>query len=145
MPDRDLLLLTPLRRYADAGLLLLRLMVGAFLVWGVADNIASVERMQEFERFLAKYAFPYPAFMARLSVWAQFFAGLAFITGLATRWAGVLCAINFVVAIAMVDRFGGIRGAFPAACLVVIGIYLAFNGAGRYSVDHRLEAARARG
>jgi len=55
-----------------------------------------------------------------------------------TRWAGILCAINFAVAIAMVDRFAGIRGAFASVCLLLIGIYLATRGAGRVSFDQRL-------
>ena len=133
------LLLAPLRRFEDAALLLMRLVTGAFLVWGVQDNLFSAERMLEFEQFLAKFGFAAPAFMARLSVWAQFLVGIAFIAGFPTRWAGIVCAINFIVAIVMVDAQGGIRASFPSACLVVIGLYLACRGAGRISVDHVLE------
>jgi putative oxidoreductase len=133
------LLLTPLQRYSDHGLLLLRVLVGSFLIYGVWDNITSTERMEEFVAFLAKFGFPAPAFMARLSVWAQFLVGLSFITGLLMRWAGVLCAINFAVAFMMVDRFAGFRGAFPALCLLAIGIYFALRGAGRFGVDAVLE------
>ncbi len=60
--------------------------------------------------------------------------------GLFTRWAGILCVINFLVAIVMVDRFEGMRDSFPSACLVVIGLYLATHGAGRFSVDSALKA-----
>lgn len=138
LPSRRLLLLTPLKRFDDAALLLLRLMIGAFLVWGVFDNLISAERMQEFRDFLASAGFIWPGFMALLSVWAQFLVGIAFILGIATRWAGLVCAINFVVAIVMVDVAGGIRGMFPSACLVLIGLYLATHGAGRFSLDRRL-------
>lgn len=127
-----------LRAGADAALLLMRVVIGAFLVWGVSDNILSAEHMTAFERFLERAGFAYPAFMARLSVWAQFLIGLSFITGFATRWAGIICAINFIVAIVMVDAVSGIRGAFPSACLVLIGLYLATHGPGRLSLDHRL-------
>jgi putative oxidoreductase len=141
MPDwKTLILLTPLHRHADCGLLLLRLLVGAFLVWGVWDNIISQERMGEFEAFLRQFGFTAPHIMAPLSVWAQFLVGLGFITGLLARWAGILCAINFLVALVMVDAAGGIRGAFPSACLVAIGIYLTLHGAGRYSLDHWLKS-----
>lgn len=129
------LTLEPLRRGEDAALLLMRLVVGAFLIYGVWDNIVSAERMTEFVGFLRKFGFPAPEFMAPLSVWAQFLCGAAFIAGLATRWAGLICAFNFVVAIAMVDHHQGIRGSFPAACLVVIGLFLATHGAGRWAVD----------
>lgn len=135
-----MLLLPSLQRFGDCSLLLLllRIVIGAFLVWGVWDNITSHERMEEFVGFLAKSGFPAPAFMARLSVWTQFFVGLSFITGLLTRWAGIVCAINFIVAIVMVDRLAGLRGSFGSLCLVVIGLYLATHGAGRFSGDAML-------
>ena len=135
----DLVFLTRLKRFSDAGLLLLRLMVGSFLVWGVWDNLTSPAHMQEFVEFLRKFRFPAPELMAPLSVFAQFTVGLAFVLGLFTRWAGIICAINFVVAIAMVDRLAGIRGAFPAACLVFIGLYLALYGSGRFGLDRIFE------
>lgn len=124
-----------LSRGSDAALLVMRLMVGSFLIFGVWDNIASAERMTEFELFLAKFGFPLAKLMAPLSVWAQFACGLAFILGFATRWAGLICAFNFVVAIAMVDHHQGIRGSFPSASLVVMGLLLATAGPGRYALD----------
>lgn len=133
------ILLSPLQRYSDHGLLLLRALVGSFLVYGVWDNIADAERMDEFVAFLAKFGFAAPAFMARLSVWAQFLIGLSFITGTLTRWAGILCAINFAVAFLMVDRLAGFRGAFPALCLLAIGIYFALRGSGKFGLDAVLE------
>jgi putative oxidoreductase len=118
----------------------MRLFVGLFLVWGVWDNITDPARMREFVEFLRKFHFPRPELLAPLSVYVQFLVGLAFVLGLFTRWAGILCVINFAVAIAMVDRFGGMRGIFPSGCLVVIGLYLATYGAGRFSVDGALKA-----
>jgi putative oxidoreductase len=135
---REYLFLGRAARFADCAVLAMRLFIGAFLVWGVWDNIVSSERMHEFVGFLAKFQFPMPDFMARLSVWAQFIIGVSFILGLFTRWAGIFCMINFVVAIAMVDRFAGMRGAFPSACLVAMGLYFATAGAGRFSVDYLL-------
>lgn len=132
---REIVYLEGAQRFSDSALLALRIMVGAFLVWGVWDNIISADRMREFVDFLSKFNFPLPEVMARLSVWAQFLIGLSFITGLLTRWAGILCIINFIVAIWMVDRFAGVRGAFASACLVAIGLYLATYGAGRFSLD----------
>ena len=78
--------------------------------------------------------------MAPLSVYLQLAIGLGFILGLFTRWAGILCAIHFAIAIAMVDRHGGMRGVFPSGCLVFIGLYLATYGAGRFSIDAALRA-----
>src|SRR5687767_2598100 len=98
-PMRNLLLLSPLRGAEDVALLALRLATGAFLVYGVWDNIVSPARMQEFVGFLAQQGFFAPALMAPLSVWIQFFVGVAFVLGVLVRWAGVLCAVNFVVAL----------------------------------------------
>lgn len=132
----QLVFLPGLRHYSDISLLIMRLVVGSFLIWGVLDNILGVERMREFESFLQGFGFAFPAFMARLSVWAQLLIGLAFISGFVTRWAGIVCTVNFAVAIVMVDSASGIRASFPSACLIVIGLYLATYGAGRFSADH---------
>ena len=137
---RKLAYLAPAQQFSDAALLLLRLFVGLFLVWGVWDNVTSSERMQEFAGFLQKYGFMAPRLMAPVSVYLQLSIGAAFILGLFTRWAGILCAVHFVVAIVMVDYHGGMRGIFPSGCLVVIGLYLATHGAGRFSMDEALRA-----
>jgi putative oxidoreductase len=137
---RKILFLSSTQRFGDFALLLLRVFVGLFLIWGVWDNITDAARMREFVEFLRKFRFPSPELLAPLSVYVQFLVGLAFIAGLFTRWAGILCAINFVVAIVMVDRFGGMRGVFPSGCLVLIGLYLATYGAGRFSLDAALKA-----
>ncbi len=134
----DWLQLTFLRAGDDLGFLLLRLLTGAFLVHGVWDNIESAARMQEFVGFLRANKFPWPELMAPLSVWAQFVCGLAFLLGAFTRWAGLVCAFNFVVACVMVHWHQDLRGWWPAAVLVVIGLVLATHGAGRFSVDQRI-------
>lgn len=128
---------------SDAALLLTRLVVGAFIVWGVWDNIVSAERMREFELFLKAQGFPVPAFCAQLSVWSQFAFGLAFIFGFFIRWAGLLCIANFLVAIIMVDAARGLRASFPALALLLFGLLFATIGAGRYSLDAFLARRRA--
>jgi putative oxidoreductase len=123
---------------ADGALLASRLVIGAFLLWGVADNILSSARMAEFAQFLAANGFPIPHVMATLSVWVQALVGVALILGLFTRWAGLLCAINFAVAVAMVDAKLGVRGAFPATALVLFGLLFATLGGGRHALDRRV-------
>ncbi|HUQ11693.1 MAG TPA: DoxX family protein [Steroidobacteraceae bacterium] len=137
---RKFLYLSNAQRFGDFALLLLRLFVGLFLIWGVWDNITEASRMQEFVEFLRKHGFPSPRLLAPVSVYLQLVIGVAFILGLFTRWAGILCVINFAVAIAMVDRYGGMRGIFPSGCLIAIGLYLATHGAGRFSLDASLKA-----
>ena len=137
---RKFLHLSSAQRFADLALLLMRVFVGLFLIWGVWDNLTDPARMQEFVDFLRKFKFASPGLLAPLSVYLQLAIGFGFVLGLFTRWAGILCAINFIVAIVMVDRFGGMRGVFPSGCLVVIGLYLATHGAGRLSLDAMLKA-----
>ena len=139
MPTRQTWLqLSCLRAGDDAAFVVLRLLTGAFLLHGVWDNIVSAERMDEFAGFLRANRFAYPELMAPLSVWAQFFCGLAFVVGALTRWAGVVCAGNFAIACVMVHWQQDFRGWWPAAVLVAIGVLLATHGAGRHSVDEQL-------
>jgi putative oxidoreductase len=133
-----LIVLPQLAAGSDLAFLALRVSVGAFLVWGVWDNITSAEHMATFAKFLDAHGFPAPELLAPFDVWVQFAIGVAFVIGLATRWAGLLCAVNFVVAIAMVDHLQGWRGSFGSMCLVAIGLVLATHGPGRYAVDRLL-------
>jgi uncharacterized membrane protein YphA (DoxX/SURF4 family) len=135
---RNLLLLTPLARHGDIGLFLLRLVTGAFLIYQSHDNVLSAERMVEFEKFLTQAGFMEPQFMAPLSVYAQFVCGILFILGAFTRWAGIVTAINFIVAVWMVHWGQDFPLMWPALVLVFLGILFATVGAGMHSVDARL-------
>lgn len=126
-----------LARRTDLGLLILRVVVGAHLIFMTQDNVLSWERMLEFRDFLARFGFPWPLFCAVLSVAAQFLCGIAFVLGLFTRAAGAIMAFNFVVAIVMVDRLQPYPGAFPALALVAVALCLVFTGAGHWSLDRR--------
>ena len=136
---RDLLFLPALRRFGDEALLLMRLAVGAFIVWGVWDNVSSPAHMHEFVEFCRKFGFAWPEFMAPLSVYGQLLMGVALALGLFTRWAGLVFAFHFAVAIAMVDRHGGLRGSLASGLLVLMGLYWATYGPGRWSLDAALQ------
>jgi len=133
------LLLTPLARFGDLGILLLRWVTGAFLIWQSHDNIFSAARMAEFEKFLAQFNFILPALMAPLCVWAQFLCGFAFLIGLLTRWAGLVTAFTFVVAVWMVHWSQDFPGWWPALILVFLGLLFATAGGGRYALDRLIE------
>lgn len=122
----------------DFTLLLLRLLTGTFLIDGVWDNVTSQERMQEFIGFLQANHFLYPQWMAPLSVWVQLICGICFIFGVLTRWAGLLCTFNFIVACIMVHWHQDFRAWWPAIVLVAIGLVFATRGAGKFSVDRLL-------
>jgi len=136
---RNLLFLPGNARFADFGLLLLRCITGAFLVYQSHDNVLSAARMDEFEKFLTQFGCVYPELMAPLSVYAQFAAGIAFILGLCTRWFGLITALNFVVAVWMVHWNDPVPGIWPAAILIVLGVYFGLRGSGRYGLDALFE------
>jgi putative oxidoreductase len=142
MTTRDWLLLTPLARFTDLALLLLRWVTGAFLIYQSHDNIFSAERMLEFEKFLTQFGFAAPHLMAPLSVYAQFICAILFILGLLTRWAGLVTTFNFIVAVWMVHLPQPFVLWWPALVLVFLGILFATAGAGRYSIDARLARGR---
>jgi putative oxidoreductase len=139
IPDK----LDGLRRGEDAAFALLRLYLGGFLIWGVWDNITSADRMAEFQGFLASLNCPWPALAAPVSVWAQFLVGLLLIPGLLTRWAGLLLAVNFLVAAWLLSGLQApgeavVREMFGPMMCVLAGLILATHGAGAYSADARL-------
>ena len=138
MTGRDWLLLTPLGRFGDFGLLLLRWVTGAFLIYQSHDNVISQERMLEFEKFLTQFNFILPHIMAPLSVYAQFICAILFILGLLTRWAGLVTTFNFIVAVWMVHWPQDFTGWWPALILVFLGFLFATVGAGRLSLDAML-------
>jgi putative oxidoreductase len=133
------LLLPGLARFGDVGLLLLRCVTGAFLIWQSHDNAFSAERMQEFVKFMTQFGFVAPELMAPLSVYWQFAAGIGFILGLFTRWLGLITCFNFFVACWMVHWAQDFPGWWPALILVFLGLYFGLRGSGRYGIDHLLE------
>lgn len=135
MATKDVLFLTGLERFSAVGLLFLRVLTGAFLIYGVIDNVVSAERMDEFSAFLAANGFPAPNLMAPFSVYVQLLCGIALVLGAVTRWTGIVVAVHFVVAVVMVHWSQDFRGWWPAIVLVGIGLQFALTGAGRLSVD----------
>lgn len=133
--NRSILFLGGLNRFSDAGLLVLRLLTGAFLIYGVLDNVVSAERMEEFSAFLDSNGFPAPGTMAPVSVYVQLICGVALTLGVLTRWAGIIIAIHFVVALVMVHWSQDFRAWWPALVLVGIGLQYSLTGAGSISVD----------
>jgi putative oxidoreductase len=139
MKARDFLFLQGNARHADLGLLLLRCVTGAFLIYQSHDNVFSAARMDEFVKFLTQFGFAMPELMAPLSVYAQFGAGIAFILGFLTRWAGLITAFNFIVAVYMVHWNDPVPGIWPAAILIFLGLYFGLRGSGRYGLDPLFE------
>lgn len=135
---RDWLFPTSLARFGDASLLALRLLTGAFLVWEMWFNISSAETMALVVGYFRDNGFAYPEFFGPLSAWAQFLIGVALLLGVATRWAGLLLAFNFLVGMVMVHLHDTLREQWSALALLFTGLLLAVYGGGRYALDRRI-------
>jgi putative oxidoreductase len=142
---RSLLVLDGLRGLSDAALLVLRVLIGSFLMWGTWDNIASAARMQEFAGFLTALHCPMPELAAPVSVYAQFLCGALILVGLLTRWAGLVMTFNFIVAVALLTLGGGetdFRALFPPLVMIAVPLVLASHGAGAYAADALLTRSK---
>ena len=133
-----------LGRWSDLSLAALRVLTGGFLVYGTEDNVRSAERMTEFVHFLEANNFASPALLAPLSAYAQFVCGILLVLGLLTRWAGLVVAFNFTVAVVMVHWTQDFRAWWPAIVLVFLGLHFASAGAGRWSLDAFIFGAQGR-
>ena len=129
------LALASLSRWSDLTLLGLRALTGAFLMHETWDNVSSRARMGEFVEFLSQHDFPLPWLLAPLSVAVQFGCGALLLAGLLTRWAGLLVAAHFAVAVVMVHWNESWRAWWPAIVLVFLGLHFAAAGSGKFGLD----------
>lgn len=120
-------------------LLLLRLIFGFRLIYGVLDNVVSWEQMIEFKIFLSKNGFPFPLACAIASVYLQLLAGISWLIGYQVRLSSALMVGNFLVAIIGVHLLhrDSYLGTAPAVHLLAIALTLFLIGAGKYSLDQR--------
>lgn len=131
-----------LDRHGERATFFIRLIVGFHLVYGTQDNVLSWERMLEFEHFLSERGVPWPLGAAIISVYAQFIAGLLFIVGAATRWAGAVMIINFIAALIIAHRGLPYPANFPPLMMLAAACFFLFHGAGGLSVDSALARRR---
>ena len=128
-----------LEKYKEYGVIFIRLIVGFHLIYGTQDNVFSYARMEEFALFLSARAVPFPLFSAFLSAYAQFICGILFIVGLATRYAAVVMIINFIAAIIIAHIGDTYPHMFPALMMLAAACFFLVHGAGKLSIDSRLE------
>jgi putative oxidoreductase len=116
----------------------LRIFFGAILIYGTQDNVFSREQMLEFVGFVEAHGFPYPAFSARLSVYAQFSCGVLLMLGALTRPAAAVMAINFIVALVMVHVGLPFSANIAPFAMLALAIFFGLSGSGPYAVDRVL-------
>lgn len=128
--------------YQPFAYLLIRILFGIRLIYGTIDNIVSWERMLEFKTFLEFHHFPFPLVSAITSVYFQFFAGICWIIGFKVRLVSLFMVINFIVAIIGVHLTSGdtYTNTEPALHLLVISVFLLTCGAGKWSLDYKMNS-----
>lgn len=131
------MLLTPAQ---DAGLLVLRLVVGVtFLIHGL-DKLLDLTSAEE---FFASLAIPAPELMAPFVALTETIGGLLLIAGLGTSLVGVALAIDMVVAAVTAHIKNGFFAAdhgFELELLIGTASFaLVLTGAGRFSADALLD------
>ena len=138
------------KRYATAGLLVLRVIVGVIMA---AHGLQKLQRgPAEFGRTaLDSLGVPAPEFMGYVITFAELGGGILLILGLLTRLAALVLTVDLVVAIVLVKVKVGLiaeegAGAGAELDLALIAGFLALllMGAGALSVD-RLIGLSGRG
>ena len=122
---------------------LLRIASGAIFV---AFGLGKFTNQAQETRSFAKYGLPSPELFAPAIGVLELALGLLLVAGLATRLAAVMLAGDMVGAIATAGRVeGGAINLGLAPALLVVMLFLAWSGAGRWSVDARLRDNLATG
>jgi putative oxidoreductase len=135
----------------DLGLAVLRVITGTIFVAHGAQKLF-VYGFDGVAGGFAQMGVPFPAVVGPMVGLLEFFGGLALITGLLTRLAGVGLAVDMLGAILLVHAKAGFflpAGYEFVMMLAASAFTLTFTGAGRYSIDalmgrRNLEPAPAR-
>jgi uncharacterized membrane protein YphA (DoxX/SURF4 family) len=139
------------KRYATAGLLVLRVIVGVIMA---AHGLQKLQRgPAEFGRTaLDSLGVPAPEFMGYVVTFAELGGGFLLILGLLTRLAALVLTVDLVVAILLVKvRVGLIAGEGAGAgaeldlALIAGFVALLLMGAGALSLDRLIGLERPSG
>jgi putative oxidoreductase len=123
----------------EYGVIFLRIIIGWRLIDGTQDNVLSWARMLEFRDFLDHHHVAYPLLAANVSVYAQFICGILYILGLFIRPAALIMIINFIVALIIVHIGTTFQESFAALMMLFGSAFFLFHGAGKLSLDERLQ------
>jgi putative oxidoreductase len=136
-----------LRKNVDLALLLVRLALGIVFVMHGWQKLTAIG-VDNFAGMLASLGVPFPGVNAVIVTAVELVGGLAMLAGLLVRPAGLLIAVNMIVAAATVHLKNGFflpNGYEFTLVLMLASLAISAAGAGAYSLDawfFRSEPAR---
>jgi uncharacterized membrane protein YphA (DoxX/SURF4 family) len=127
--------LSPSPLWQEAGLTLIRIIVGSFMVYH-GSEVFDKQKMVDYAKWLNDLHFPSPLFMAYLGKGLELVAGIFFLLGFLTRLAIIPLAVTMLVI-----SFGMGHGKIfmddqHPFLFVLLFLVIFFTGPGKFSLDH---------
>jgi putative oxidoreductase len=124
-----------MQRGFDIAIVFIRVIIAWRILSGVYPYVFALKEIDEVINYFSHLNLPQPKVSAYLSVYAQLVCGISFAAGIFTRYAGMVMAFNFTVAILSAHLKDSIETSFPAFILLANSLLLVQAGGGRYSLD----------
>lgn len=129
--------------WQDAGLFLVRLLTGAFMVYH-GWEVFLPDKIEGYTQWLTDLRIPAPRFMAYLGKASELVGGLLLVVGLFTRFAAIALAVTMAfICFAMGNGKIFTDDQHPFLFVLLAAVFF-FMGAGRWSLDHGLHGIRSR-
>jgi uncharacterized membrane protein YphA (DoxX/SURF4 family) len=131
---RERLGMKPKDPYSDYGLLVIRLGLAMFTIYG----LQKLTGLDGTAGFFANVGIPAAGVMAVVVACVEFFGGLAMLLGIGTRLFGALLSIVLIVALATVKLKAGWPAMEVDLALLTMALGMAFTGPGKLSLRELL-------
>ena len=118
------------------GALVLRLALGACMVYHGYGKVVPDHAMDHFAHYIVSLGLPY--WLGYVSALTEFVGGILVLFGLLTRPAAALISVNMLVALVKVDVHQGLDSCQLSGLLLATAVALVCIGGGAYALDRRI-------